>query len=104
VDCDGPQGTHQAHALCWKDVDSICEQVGRLNPYDPEIVQNLLKIEDINFDSDGHQRQLFGYAISAKRYALYEKRGNRLNIVDPKAHGLGYLYPPVDRCEGIRQA
>jgi hypothetical protein len=39
---------------------------------------------------------LLGFSIAAKRYALYERSGNEVSIVDPKAHGLGYLYPPVD--------
>ena len=58
----------------------------------------LLKIEDIN-RSDGKQRTLFGYAISAKRYVLYEHSGSHLKIIDPKAHGLGYLHAPVDKLD-----
>lgn len=34
--------------------------------------------------------------VSAKRYCLYERDGEKINIVDPKAHGLGFLYPPVN--------
>jgi hypothetical protein len=45
-------------------------------------------------------RQLLGYSIAAKRYALYERSGSKINIVDPKAHGLGYLYPPADSPKG----
>jgi len=41
------------------------------------------------------QRQLYGYSIAAKRYALYEKSGpTGIRIIDPKAHGIGFLYPP----------
>ncbi len=45
----------------------------------------------------GPPAELFGYAISAKRYVLYryDAYGN-IVIVDAKAHGLGYLYPPKD--------
>jgi hypothetical protein len=28
---------------------------------------------------------------------LYARAGNRITLVDPKAHGLGYLYPPIER-------
>jgi len=43
------------------------------------------------------RRQLHGYSIAAKRYALYEKGDNSdINVVDPKAHGIGFLYPPKD--------
>lgn len=96
VDCEAPKEKHQIQALSWREVNSISRRFRKLNPYNPRIVPDLLKIEDINFDSEGQQRQLFGYAISAKRYALYERNGDELNIVDPKAHGLGYLYPPAD--------
>jgi hypothetical protein len=40
---------------------------------------------------------LHGYSIAAKRYALYEKIGQKdIEIIDPKAHGVGFLYPPKD--------
>jgi hypothetical protein len=100
VACDGPDAKHELHALSWSEVEAIRGRFGQLNPYNPHFVHDLLKIEDVNFDSDKQQRQLFGYAISAKRYALYEHNGDDLKIIDPKAHGLGYLYPPVDQREG----
>ena len=31
-----------------------------------------------------------------KRYTTYERDGKKIIIIDPKAHGLGYLYPPAD--------
>ena len=48
------------------------------------------------------RRQLWGVGIAAKRYALFEKvfdtRGKLIDIriVNPKAHGIGFLYPPKD--------
>lgn len=40
---------------------------------------------------------MYGYSIAAKRYALYEKISHcDIKIVDPKAHGIGFLYPPKD--------
>jgi len=45
---------------------------------------------------------LWGLGIAAKRYALFEKvldgRGKLtdIKIVNPKAHGVGFLYPPKD--------
>jgi hypothetical protein len=48
------------------------------------------------------RRQLWGLGIAAKRYALFEKifdeRGKLVDIriVNPKAHGIGFLYPPKD--------
>jgi len=70
-----------------------------LNLYNRQLVRDILKIEDLNFvDSDPHKprRQLFGYAISAKRYALYSQTDGDISIVKASGHGLGYLYPPKD--------
>jgi hypothetical protein len=105
ISCPGgahkrPRADQAVKALSWKEVRSIADRFSALNPYDPEAVPgSILKIEDVNFDSRGKQRQLYGYAISAKRYVLYQRTGNRITIVDPKAHGLGYLYPPRDTNE-----
>jgi hypothetical protein len=71
------------------------------NPYNPKAVKgSILNLVDANFvDSDASklQRQLYGYSIAAKRYALYEKTNeSNITIVDPKAHGIGFLYPPKD--------
>jgi hypothetical protein len=84
-------------ALSWEDVEKITQRFESLNCYDQRKVPwSILKIEKVNFES-GKQIDLFGYAISAKRYVLYryDARGN-IVIVDAKAHGLGYLYPPKD--------
>ena len=105
VPCPGgphklPDGQEAIKALSWKRVRAIADRFSTLNPYDPSAVPgSILKIEDINFDSGGAQRQLYGFAISAKRYVLYEQTGRGVSIVDPKAHGLGYLYPPTDSSE-----
>jgi hypothetical protein len=88
-------GKEAIKALSWNQVEKIAEKFTSLNPYDRKAVTgSILKIEDVNFDTDKRQRQLYGYAISAKRYVLYERTGNELRIIDPKAHGLGYLFPP----------
>jgi len=84
-------------ALSRKDVKEIRDRFGSLNCYDPKKVPgSILKIEKVNFQN-GKPIDLFGYAISAKRYVLYryDSQGN-IVIVDAKAHGLGYLYPPKD--------
>ena len=38
--------------------------------------------------------------MAGKRYALYEKRDGDIEVIEPKAHGLGYFYPPKDSSEG----
>jgi hypothetical protein len=78
-------------------VSEISARFASLNPYDRRFVSgSILKIEKVNDDSSGEPRALLGFAISAKRYALYERDGDDVRIIDPKAHGLGYLYPPKD--------
>jgi hypothetical protein len=88
-------GEQAIKALSWDEVEKIADKFTALNPYDAKAVPgSILKIEDVNFNSSKKQRQLYGYAISAKRYALYQRTGSELTIIDPKAHGLGYLFPP----------
>src|SRR3954464_13146607 len=38
-----------------------------------------------------------------QRYAIYTKTQNDIEIVEPKAHGLGYFYPPTNSPEGWKQ-
>jgi hypothetical protein len=80
---------------------SVAARFASLNPYDAKHVPgSILKVEKVNFDSSGRPRDLFGFAVSAKRYVLYERTKSGVRVVDPKAHGLGYLYPPVQHQEG----
>ena len=94
-------GSDGARILSRAEVREIVDRFAALNPYNRQIVKgSILNLVDANYvDSDPRkpQRQLYGYSIAAKRYALYEKT-NRTNIkiVDPKAHGIGFLYPPKD--------
>ena len=91
----------QIKALSWQAVEQIVKRFESLNCYDrTKVPGSILKIGKVNFDG-GRQVELFGYAISAKRYVLYryDAHGN-VSILDAKAHGLGYLYPPKDAIEG----
>jgi hypothetical protein len=94
-------GAEGLRVLSWKEVQDIADKFESLNPYDRRIVKkSILNLVDANYiDSDDKKprRQLHGYSISAKRYALYEKIGKTdIKIVDPKAHGIAFLYPPKD--------
>jgi hypothetical protein len=87
--------------LSWREVQAIVNKFAVLNPYNRKIVKgSILNLVDANYvDSDPKkpQRQLYGYSIASKRYALYEKMSKKdIKIVDPKAHGVGFLYPPKD--------
>lgn len=77
IECPGGPLTRKRKAgikaLSLNEVKSIAQRFRTLNPYDPALVPEILKIEDVNFrDADPQQpfRQLVGYAVSAKRYAL----------------------------------
>ncbi len=91
-----PDGSDAVKALSWEEVHSIVTKFECLNPYDHETVPgSILKIEDVNFGPDGKQRQLYGYAIAAKRYALFTRTPDGdIRIVKASAHGLGFLYSP----------
>jgi len=91
-----PDGREAVKALAWEDVRQIVKRFDRLNPYDRTVVRaSLLKIEDVNFDN-GIQRELWGYAIAAKRYVLFTRPSvSRIEIKKASAHGLGFLYAPT---------
>jgi hypothetical protein len=96
------KGKGGINALSLKEVRTIANEFKKLNPYNPSLVREILKIEDINFiDSNPDEpfRQLFGYAISAKRYALYTRSGSDIRIEKASGHGLGYLFAPKERNE-----
>jgi hypothetical protein len=95
-----PDGAPPISALSWDEVQGIVDRFESLNPYDPKLVPgSILKVHKVNWDTNKQRRQLYGYSIAAKRYALYTKNGNDIEIVEPKAHGLGYFYPPKDSPE-----
>ena len=101
-----PDGRDAIQARADAQVAAIVERFQALEPYDPNVVtESILKIEDVNYarleptsdkvDRD-HPLQLYTYAISPKRYALYNLTRNGLDIRDYKEHGLGYLLNPLD--------
>ena len=101
-------GRDAVPALSWKQVDEIAEQFAALNPYDPNIVgKSILKIESDNFIwGTKDRRQLYCFAISAKRYVLFERKADgspailRKKVNSEKGHwsqhGLGHLLNPTD--------
>ena len=98
LDIPGGEGLR---ILRWDEAKRITERFSSLNPYDRKAVKgsilNLVDSTFVDFDPTKPQRQLYGYSVAAKRYALYEKTSKpEITIVDPKAHGVGFLYPPKD--------
>jgi hypothetical protein len=103
VPCKGgphrmPDGAEAIKALSWKEVRWIVGAFQKLNPYDPAIVPGSILniVEDINFDSSGRQRPVYGYGISAKRYALYTRDGSKVQIIKASEHGLGLYCRPKE--------
>lgn len=92
------EGRESVRALNWDQVDQIVQRFTRLNPYSPEAIPgSILKIEKDNFDSDHNRRELWCYAISAKRYCLFTRdREGQPAIVKASEHGLGHLLNPID--------
>jgi hypothetical protein len=84
-------------ALSFKQVKAIAKKFNRLNPYNPKFVREILKIEDVNHvdgDTKKPLRRLMGYAIAAKRYALYTLTKGNTSVVKASGHGLGFLFAP----------
>ena len=69
-----------------------------LNPYrKPGLI---LKVEDLNRGIDSEKLEpVYCYAISAKRYALFNRRGNKIVLRKASAHGLGHLLDPYPESE-----
>ena len=99
---------NRLNTLSWETVERISRKFSALNPYDRDDVPgSILKIEEDNRDPETNkQRQLYCFAISAKRYALFlrdEQGTPRLlhrgvnNKEDRwSEHGLGHLLNPTD--------
>jgi hypothetical protein len=101
-------GSKGVRILSWAEVKVVVDKFAALNPYNRKIVKgSILNLVDANFVDSAPkkpQRQLYGYSIAAKRYTLHKKTGkNGIKIVDPKAHGIGFLYPPKDSPKGWKE-
>ena len=78
-------------------VDDIVDWFSALNPY--AFTGSVLKVEDVNQSLfDPLERDaLFCYAISAKRYVLFNvNEGGQPILRKASAHGLGHLRQPYD--------
>ena len=92
-------------------VEGVCDWFEGLNPYDKK--GSILEMEDQNFATtvgpdgtkvvaegpDGRpvHKPLYCFAVSAKRYALFNRdAGEDIIIRKASAHGLGHLLAPYD--------
>jgi len=78
-------------ALSWASVREIVRRFEQLNPYDRRVVPGSILniVEEINFDSDGRQRQAYSLGISAKRYSIFTYDGATIRLIKASEHGLG---------------
>ena len=91
------EGQDAIQALSIKQVEAITKKFNNLNPYNPKFVKEILKIEDVNHvdgDTKNPRHRLMGYAIAAKRYALYTQTERNISVVKASGHGLGFLFAP----------
>ncbi len=93
-----PNGADAIRALPWQRVREIVDRFTNLNPYHPKIVSGSILniVEELNLDHEGHQRQLYGYGISAKRYGLYMLNDSGFRLIKASEHGLGLYYRPKE--------
>lgn len=79
---------------------AVVQWFADLNPYD--FPGSILKIEDVNYGlQSGEHEPLFCWAISSKRYALFNLDGAGQPIMRKvSAHGLGHFLAPYDRDDG----
>lgn len=102
VPCNGgpyktPDGRDAIKALSWEETRGIVDRFRALNPYNKKVVSgSILNIDEINYDSTGKQRQLYGYGISAKRYSVHTFDGFKARIIKASEHGLGLYYRPKE--------
>ncbi len=102
------KGNSAVKALSREQVEQISARFAALSPYGRDAVPgSILKIEEDNFDpTSGRPRQLYCFAISAKRYALFLRDENDDPVLLRKGlnnkenrwseHGLGHLGNPID--------
>ena len=91
-------GRPAIRALSWAEVDAVVAALDRLKPYGPDVRSALLKIEEENFSprDAGRRQQLYGLALAAKRYVLFNATADGPEIRSRSDHGLGVYLDPAD--------
>jgi hypothetical protein len=86
-----------ARVLTWAEAEGIRGRFMAVNPYDRAAVPgSILKLEAANLDESG-ERELWCFAISAKRYALFTLDPFGEPVLEKwSEHGLGHLLNPTD--------
>ncbi len=85
----------------YEKVDRVVARFSALNPYN--FPGSILKIEDVNYGLENQKKRepLFVWAVSAKRYVLFNIEKGQPVIRKASAHGLGHLQAPYDKNETL---
>jgi hypothetical protein len=80
--------------LFYEKVDQVVGWFRELNPYN--FGGDILKIEDVNYglETPTIREHLFVWAVSAKRYVLFNIKNGRPIVRKASAHGLGHIRAP----------
>ncbi|MFM9469663.1 DNA polymerase [Streptomyces scabiei] len=93
VDKDYPEAIP---VLTYEKVEEIRQRFDSLSPYDPDVA-GPIPILKREYPESIDDPQVYCYAISAKRYALYNVGDNGdIEIISNKEHGLGQYLNPED--------
>ncbi|MDX2059504.1 MAG: hypothetical protein SFV24_16960 [Gemmatimonadales bacterium] len=83
-------------AISWAEVNAIANQLQQLMPFQSPITSRVLKVEDVNVDPrTGTPIALWGLALAAKRYCLFERVADTIRFRRRLEHGLALYRPPV---------
>lgn len=96
-----PDGAAAIKALRFHEIEQIRDRFAALSPYDrTAVTDTILKLEKENYHeprSRERREQLWCDAISAKRYALFNRfPDGTVRLRKPSEHGLGHLLNPID--------
>ncbi|HZQ17468.1 MAG TPA: hypothetical protein VFA90_02015 [Terriglobales bacterium] len=101
------RGKEAVQALSWQQVQEISQRFALLNPYDGDAGRgSILKIESDNRDpKSGKPRQVYCFAISAKRYALFLLESRRKPVLlRNSCPGCGWKNSrDLDRCKKCKR-
>ena len=95
-----PHGAEAVRALSWAEVTDVLAGMDALLPYRTDSIRSLVKLEDQNFARGGGPEapeELYALALSSKRYVLYNRTANGIDVRKASNHGLGLYRSPIER-------
>jgi hypothetical protein len=95
-------GMDAVRALSWAEVDEVLAGLESLLPYAPGTIRSLVKLEEQNYARGDSSRplELFALATSSKRYVLYSRTAEGVDVRKASNHGLGLYTSPIPSRDG----